>query len=862
MATPQNQGIMALPENQAMQTPQLSMMDSYEAMQQGLQNARPDASMELEEALAEIRPELDELTDEQLTQLIEAVQGLYGDSENYAKEVADMVSEGLIDADDLPPEYDEEFLSALLMVLVDAQRSRMATAGSEQPMPEAPMGMAPMGMMPPQGFARGGIAEAAQMVANSGRRGDTMLAHITPSEARMLMARGGSGTINPRTGLPEFFIKKIFKAVKKTFKRVANVVKKVLKSPVGRILGTIALGMVLGPAVMTMFPSMATAAGGLTAMGSAVTGALASGTAAALSGGDLKSVLTSAATGFLGAPGGPVSQFVGKYTAPLLAKMDVTNVVAREALTGAIVGTGTGLVSGQNLKDSIKSGLTEGAISGGMAYLSGAPKVDVDNAAATAAKDAADTRAYVDEFGGVTKPGVKGAATQAKFQNMDDAIMNQTLERGKQYVAPDGNITTFVGMDKATGENIFEGGVGGQYKRNAIDIVSERPPAQAPVAAGPSTYKGTEIPTDIFAQKPGMSQSEFARQNLDAAKAQVIPQGQLANLNEPPTGIFAQKPGMSQADYARKLAKADAASFNSFQDLKSVDQARRDLSQQTMGLYDRGRAAPQVAAGTPDVAGPYRQRGVMESLGEMGGGAKKFLTGDFSTGASQFAEGAGNLFAPGPSAEQVTQFMDANNMPKTPGSYDEALKQMGAPTGMWRTYGPGVAAGIGALALTGGFSPKPVPETEFQNQMRQPIDLSGDPSRYYVQNLPGVQYDERGNIIGSTPWSAPQTMNDIRAAGKSYVGFNPMSYQQQQYQPMFMNRGGIAALAQGGYPRRTGQISGPGTEKSDSIPAMLSDGEFVMTAKAVRGAGGGSRREGAKRMYALMNQLERNAARG
>jgi hypothetical protein len=43
---------------------------------------------------------------------------------------------------------------------------------------------------------------------------------------------------------------------------------------------------------------------------------------------------------------------------------------------------------------------------------------------------------------------------------------------------------------------------------------------------------------------------------------------------------------------------------------------------------------------------------------------------------------------------------------------------------------------------------------------------------------------------------------------------------------------------------------------------MLSDGEFVMTAAAVRGAGGGSRREGAKRMYALMHQLERNAARG
>jgi uncharacterized protein YneF (UPF0154 family) len=78
----------------------------------------------------------------------------------------------------------------------------------------------------------------------------------------------------------------------------------------------------------------------------------------------------------------------------------------------------------------------------------------------------------------------------------------------------------------------------------------------------------------------------------------------------------------------------------------------------------------------------------------------------------------------------------------------------------------------------------------------------------------------------------------------------------------FMNMGGIAALAQGGYPRRTGQISGPGTEKSDSIPAMLSDGEFVMTAKAVRGAGKGSRRAGAKQMYKLMHQLEKNSERG
>ena len=53
-----------------------------------------------------------------------------------------------------------------------------------------------------------------------------------------------------------------------------------------------------------------------------------------------------------------------------------------------------------------------------------------------------------------------------------------------------------------------------------------------------------------------------------------------------------------------------------------------------------------------------------------------------------------------------------------------------------------------------------------------------------------------------------------------------------------------------------GEVKGPGTGTSDSVPARLSDGEFVLTAKAVRGAGGGDRNVGAARMYDIMSQLE------
>jgi len=62
--------------------------------------------------------------------------------------------------------------------------------------------------------------------------------------------------------------------------------------------------------------------------------------------------------------------------------------------------------------------------------------------------------------------------------------------------------------------------------------------------------------------------------------------------------------------------------------------------------------------------------------------------------------------------------------------------------------------------------------------------------------------------------------------------------------------GGIASLMSGG------EVTGPGTGTSDSVPARLSDGEFVLTAKAVRGAGGGDRDIGAARMYDMMAELE------
>ena len=48
------------------------------------------------------------------------------------------------------------------------------------------------------------LASLAQVLRSKGRGRDTVLAHITPKEAALLKRRGGRGSINPDTGLPEF----------------------------------------------------------------------------------------------------------------------------------------------------------------------------------------------------------------------------------------------------------------------------------------------------------------------------------------------------------------------------------------------------------------------------------------------------------------------------------------------------------------------------------------------------------------------------------------------------------------------------------------------------------------------------------
>ena len=105
----------------------------------------------------------------------------------------------------------------------------------------------------------------------------------------------------------------------------------------------------------------------------------------------------------------------------------------------------------------------------------------------------------------------------------------------------------------------------------------------------------------------------------------------------------------------------------------------------------------------------------------------------------------------------------------------------------------------------------------------------------------------KGEIPGD--WDFNDFMENLGALDISPTDFSAQGGYKKK--PQYAG-GGIEDLDMTG----GGASFGPGTGTSDDIPAMLSDGEFVVTANAVRNLGGGDRMEGARRMYSMMNQLD------
>ena len=155
---------------------------------------------------------------EDMDELVFFLEKILEDPSRYAEIRDAAIADGEIEEGMLPPQFDMTFVVSLLVALYGIQ-DRMGQ----------------------RGYSRGGLKVAARRIAAEGRNGDTLLAHITPGEAQMLKRMGGSGGINPTTGLPEFF-----------------------KFNLGSILSAI-----LPIALSVIAPGIGTAIGGLLGVGSA-----------------------------------------------------------------------------------------------------------------------------------------------------------------------------------------------------------------------------------------------------------------------------------------------------------------------------------------------------------------------------------------------------------------------------------------------------------------------------------------------------------------------------------------------------------------------------------------------------------------
>jgi hypothetical protein len=253
----------------------------------------------------------------------------------------------------------------------------------------------------------------------------------------------------------------------------------------------------------------------------------------------------------------------------------------------------------------------------------------------------------------------------------------------------------------------------------------------------------------------------------------------------------------------------------------------------------------------------------------------------FTPGGKGFVESMGDAFLPsGPSAGEIIK---AGFDP----SLAAGLAESAAP-GVIKSALPLVGAGVGALALTGGFKKPPQEDPGLVEYAEDGTPITGedkiaeDPGKYLIGELqPGTTLDPNtGNYVVDTTntglGAGPYEVASSYALDPSYRPGGPGGPFQRPTDPRagtprilpYPNIRDLAVVdtfappmraAEGGqvYPRRNGGIMpNEGVPNQDSVRALLMPGEFVMTTDAVKGLGGGSMNQGINNMYSVMRNLE------
>ena len=152
-------------------------------------------------------------------------------------------------------------------------------------------------------------------------------------------------------------------------------------------------------------------------------------------------------------------------------------------------------------------------------------------------------------------------------------------------------------------------------------------------------------------------------------------------------------------------------------------------------------------------------------------------------------------------------------------------------------YADGGAVGImkakrGFVDEPGGYAGEYITKKNKYITKKKKFDLSDldslkDDDEDEDEDNDGIEWIKRKDTSGSNKWIQKKAEGGLMNLGGK---------------EMDLRKGGFVPIGK--------------KERADDVPARLSKNEFVMTADAVRAAGGGSVNKGAKRMYDLMNNLE------
>lgn len=188
--------------------------------------------------------------------------------------------------------------------------------------------------------ARGGVANAAEKTRAAGRGDDSMMLHMSPEEYEAITAMWGEPEVNPNTGIGEYgFLSKAWKKIKKG-------VKKIIKSPIFRMVAPIALSI--------FAPGIGTAIG----MKLGMTGAMAGIAGNAIVQGGLGAVTGGKEGAIKGALAGGLGAAAGAYGSRVGEAIGLTGKTADVVGSALMSGAGSSLTGGDFMEGAISGGLS------------------------------------------------------------------------------------------------------------------------------------------------------------------------------------------------------------------------------------------------------------------------------------------------------------------------------------------------------------------------------------------------------------------------------------------------------------------------------------------------------------------------